>query len=61
MDNDIHFWFYVDSMTVIAGISRDKTMADKLIYIPNGNTQSYNFCRLQLGVETDGHTTKWNN
>ena len=23
-------------------------MADKLVYIPNGDTQNYPFCRLQL-------------
>ena len=27
---------------------RDKTIADKLMYIPNGDTQNYPFCRLQL-------------
>ena len=26
-------------------------MADKLMYIPNANTQKYPFCRLQLVVE----------
>ena len=29
----------------VAGILRDKAMADKLIYIPN-DTQNYPFCRL---------------
>ena len=29
----------------------DKTMADKLIYIPNNDTQNYPFCRLQLEVK----------
>ena len=27
-------------------------MADKLMYIPNDDTQNYHFCRLQLVVET---------
>ena len=31
---------------------REKTMADKLIYIPNEDTQNYPFCRLLLVVET---------
>ena len=31
---------------------KDKTMADKLKYIPNDDTQNYHFCRLQLVVET---------
>ena len=35
----------------------DKTMTDKLMYIPNDNTQNYLFCRLQLVVETFGHAT----
>ena len=33
-------------------ILRDKTMADKLLYTPNDDTQKYPFCRLQLVVET---------
>ena len=36
----------------------DKTMADKLMYIPNDVTQKYPFCRLQLVVETLGHSNK---
>ena len=36
----------------------DKTMADKLMYIPNmDETQNYPFCRLQLVVERLGHST----
>ena len=35
-------------------------MADKLIYIPDVNTQSYPFCRLKLTVETFGHSTEIN-
>ena len=31
-------------------------MADKLMYIPNANTQNYPFCRFQFGVKTFGHT-----
>ena len=30
----------------------DKTMADKLIYILNDDTQNYPFCKLKLVVET---------
>ena len=36
-------------------------MADKLIYIPKDDTQNYPFCKLQLVVETFGHSTKWAN
>ena len=36
-------------------------MADKLMHIPNGDTQCYPFCRLQLVVETFRHSTKWTN
>ena len=38
-------------------LSRDKTMADKIMYIPNGDTQNYHLCRLQLVVETYGNPT----
>ena len=34
-----------------------KTIADKLMYIPNNDKQNYPFCRLQLVVETIGHLT----
>ena len=40
---------------------RDKTIADKLMYIPNADTQNYPCCRLQLVVETHQHPTKWAN
>ena len=40
------------------GISRDKIMADLLIYIPNDDSQNYPFFSLQLVVETFGHLTK---
>ena len=36
-------------------------MANKLIYIPNNDTQKYPFCRLQSVIETIGHSTKWTN
>ena len=39
------------------GIERDKTMADKFMYIPNYDTQNYLFCRLQIEVETFEHST----
>ena len=35
-------------------IERDKTMAYKLMYIPNDDTQYYPFCRSQLVVEALG-------
>ena len=31
------------------------TMADRLMYILNDDTQYYHFCRLQWVVETFGH------
>ena len=36
-------------------------MADKLMYIPNDDTQNYLFCRLESGVATIGHWTNWIN
>ena len=36
---------------------RDKAMADKLVYIPNDDTQKYPLRRLKLVVETFGHAT----
>ena len=39
------------------GIKRDKTMADKLMYIINDYTHNYPLCRLQLEVETFGDST----
>ena len=36
----------------MAGISRDKTMADKLMYIPIDDTQNYSLCTLELVIET---------
>ena len=39
-------------------IYRDKTVANKLMYISNDDTQNYPFCRLKLVVETFGHSTK---
>ena len=38
------------------GILMDKTIADKLMYMPNDDTQIYPFWRLQLVVETFGHS-----
>ncbi len=32
-------------------------MADKLMYIPNDDTQDYPFCRLQSAMEAFGHST----
>ena len=32
-------------------------MVDKLIYIPNDDTQNYPFCRLKLLVETFKHSS----
>ena len=43
-----------------AGIKWDKTMADKLMHTPNDDTQNYPFSRLQLEVETFGHSTNQN-
>ena len=41
-----------------SGILRDKkTVADILMYIPNDDTQQHPFCRLQLVVETFGHSS----
>ena len=36
-------------------------MADKLMDIPNDDTQNYPICRLQLVVETFEHSTWWIN
>ena len=35
----------------------NRSMGDKLMYIPNDDTQNYPFCRLQLVVEMYGHST----
>ena len=38
----------------------DSPMTDKLMYIPNDNTQNYQFCRLELVVETKNESVwKW--
>ncbi len=42
--------FIEHAKRVKTGISRDKTMTDKLMYIPNDDTQNYLFCRLQLVI-----------
>ena len=36
-------------------------MTDKFVYIPNDDTQNYPLCRLQLVVETFGHSSKLTN
>ena len=36
----------------LSGIQRDKTMADKMMYIPYDDTQIYPFCRLKIMVVT---------
>ena len=43
--------------TMKAGIQRDMAMTDKLMYIPNYDTQNYHFCKLKLVVETFKHST----
>ena len=40
-----------------SGIQRDKAMSDKLMYIPNDDTQKYPYYRLYVVVETFGHLT----
>ena len=39
----------------MAGILRDKTMSDKLMYIPNNDAQKYTIFRLKLVVEMFEH------
>ena len=34
--------------SILVGILRDRTLDDKLIYIPNDDKQNYSFCRLKL-------------
>ena len=36
-------------------------MSDKLMYIPNGDTQIYPFFRLEIVIETFEHSTSWTN
>ena len=38
------------------GGERNDTMGDKLMYIPNDDTQNYHFFRLQLVLESFGHS-----
>ena len=45
------------TLTFPTGIFRDKTIADKLIYIPNDDIQNFPFCRLQLLVKNFVHST----
>ena len=49
--------FSVIKYTEMSGIYKDKTMADKLVYILNDDTQNYPFCRSQLMCEKFGHST----
>ena len=37
------------------GSKRDKTIIDKMMWIPNGGTQNLPFCRLRLVFETFGY------
>ena len=52
--------FILVLFTIKTGILRDKTIADKLMYIPSNDTQNYPFCRLQLVVETFNEPTNQN-
>ena len=47
----------VCAVVIKSGIWNDKTMADKLMYIPNDYTQYYPLSRLQLVVKTFEHST----
>ena len=49
----INISFIVLSLKITV-LPKDKTMADKLVYIPNDYTQNYPFCRLQLMDEMFG-------
>ena len=49
---------YAFTCIVHAGILREKTIADRFLYILHDDTQNYPFCRLQLVVETFGHSIK---
>ena len=40
----------IKSKTIMSGVLGDKTMDDKLIYIPNDDKQNFPFCRLKLLV-----------
>ena len=44
-------------MDTESGIWKDKTIADKLMYIPNDDNQTYPFCRLKLVIEMFEHST----
>ena len=44
--------------TTQQGSKGDGTMADKIMYIPNDDKQTYPFRRLKLVVETFKHSTK---
>ena len=51
------FLYWSKQGQVLSEILRDKTMADKSMYIPNHETQNYPVCRLQLLVETFEYST----
>ena len=53
------FTFHL-SKARLPGIYRDKTMVDKLMYIPNDVTENYPFFRSQLVVKTFGKFNKSN-
>ena len=53
--------FFIDfilNMQYVYQILRDNTMADKMMYNPNDDTQNKPFCRLKFLVKTFGHLTK---
>ena len=61
-----HSWHIIDmplskQICLSRDWARDKTKADKLMWIPIGDTQNNPFCRIHLVVETFGHSTFWNN
>ena len=45
---------------LIQGSKRNKTIAEKLLYISNDDTQNFPFYGLKLVVKTFGHTTSLN-
>ena len=51
------FWTSV-TCPLYAGTLGDKIVADKLMNIPNVDTQNYPSCRFKLVVETFGHSTQ---
>ena len=49
----LSFLFSISIFVVVATLN--KTIADKLMYIPNDDTQRYSFCRFKSVVETFEH------